>query len=96
MSKSDYVFASLNPEQQTKLRRALSELDDSLLRRSAENELIRETVKRLHEETQVPVKVIRRMAVAYHKGTFEMEVQLDQDFHAVYEQVLQERTTPHA
>lgn len=48
---------------------------------------ITEAFKELADETKVPIRMLRKLARAYHMQTFETEVQEADDFEVMYEKV---------
>lgn len=60
-------------------------MDDD--RREGYREAISEAFKSLSEETDVPPRMLRKLARAYHMQTFETEVQEANDFEVMYEKV---------
>jgi len=88
----NFSIPQLTPEKQERVRRALSEIDDSLTRKDAENDLVKEIVNVLHENTLLPKPLIKRIAKAYHKGTFVVERDMNETFHEVYTQVAMKGT----
>lgn len=53
-----------------------------------ERESIKETIAELSDQLGVDKKTIRRIAKAYHKGTFSEERQTFSDFEDLYEQIV--------
>lgn len=48
---------------------------------------VSEQFKGLKEEHDVPLRLLRKLARAYHRQTFQTEVQENEDFQAVYEKI---------
>ena len=79
---------SLTIDDKAKLKKALGEINDSLTRRAAENDLIKEIVGNLHDEILLDKKLIRRLAKAYYNSDFDITVQENKHFENVYEEVV--------
>ena len=75
----------LDAEQQKKLRHALTDYSDSLLRVEAEASLQKNIRNDICEELEMNKKVFTKLGKAFHKKTFPEEVQLNQEFESLYE-----------
>lgn len=80
-------MVTLNPEQQKKLKGAIQEISNSMLRSEAERDLIREIVKEQSQELQIPKKIINKIAKTFHKQSLTQDVQDHEDFVELYEKV---------
>lgn len=78
---------SLNEEQKKKLRGAIQEISNSMIRMEAERDLIREIVKENSQELQVPKKIISKIAKTYHKQNLTQEIADHEEFVEIYEKV---------
>jgi Zn-dependent M32 family carboxypeptidase len=76
-----------SPADRKKFKDAIQEISNSMLRKEAESDLIRETVKELNAEFQLPKKIINKIAKTYHKQNFSQEQQDNEDFETLYEEV---------
>jgi len=76
-----------SPADRKKFRDAIQEISNSMTRKEAESDLIREIVKELNAEFQLPKKIINRIAKTYHKQNFTQEKQDHEDFETLYEEV---------
>ena len=81
------VSALSNADKQ-KLRAAISEINDSMVRAAAERDLQKEIINKMNEELGVEKKVIRRMAKVYYKSNFSQEVEENNSFEELYTNVL--------
>lgn len=78
---------TLTPEDITKLKKALKEMDDSMTRGQAEKDLQKAVVAKMVEEVGVGKKIFKRMAKTFHNADFDMATEEDRDFAATYETV---------
>lgn len=76
-----------NPEEQKVIKDCLQEMVDSMIRVSAERELMKEIVARVKEETTVKPKIFRRMAKVQFASNFSEVVAEDEEFVEVYEKL---------
>lgn len=83
---------TLTPEDQKKLKKALDEINDSMTRKAAEADLVKEIVNKVHDELGLNKRLIRRLAKTHFKRDFDMEVQENKDFEEVYEYVTGAKT----
>jgi hypothetical protein len=76
-----------NPEEQKVIKDCLTEMVDSMIRVSAERELMKEIVKRVKDDTTVRPKVFRRMAKTQFQSNFSEVVAEDEEFVELYEKL---------
>ena len=80
-------------EDRKKIYKAFQEISDSMTRISAEKDFINETLKVLHDEYKAVMskKTLAKMANVYHKGTFNEEVTLNDEFETLYQNITNEK-----
>lgn len=78
-----------NPADRKKVRDAINEISNSLTRIEAERDLIKEVVKDISDNFQIPRKIVRKMAKTYHSQNLTQEVQEHEEFVDLYESVTQ-------
>jgi hypothetical protein len=66
----------------------LGEISNSMTRIEAEKDLIRETIKDMSDQFQLPKRTLNKMAKVYHKQNFQQEVQSHEEFETLYESVV--------
>jgi len=71
-----------------KVRNAIVEVSNALTRAQAERELIREIVKKIHDEEGLDKRVFRKMANVYYRGNFQDETALNEEFESTFTQVM--------
>lgn len=81
-------MTNLTTENKNKLRKAITEMSDSLIRISAERDLQKEIIKTVSEELGIEKKIIRRMAKVYFNNNFTQEVEIDEEFEETYRTVV--------
>lgn len=82
-----------NPVDRKKIKESLQEISNSMIRISAERDLIKEIKSNLAEEYEVlSKKQISKMAKVYHNQNFTLEQQEFNDFETLYEEVVNSTT----
>jgi len=71
-----------------KVRNAVVEVSDALTRAQAERELIREIVKKIHDEEGIDKRVFRKICQTYYKGNFQDETYLNEEFESTFTNVM--------
>lgn len=77
-----------NEADRKKFNGALQELSNSMTRISAEKDLMRDIVKDLSDNFQIPKKTVSKLARIYHKQNFSQEAQEFDDLETLYEEVV--------
>ena len=80
-----------SPTDRLKIKKMLGEISGSMTRMEAERDLIRETIKEMSSEFQLPKKTLSRMAKVYHKQNYTQEVAEHEEFEDLYEMIVQEK-----
>jgi Zn-dependent M32 family carboxypeptidase len=76
-----------SPEDRKKIKDAVQEISNSMLRMEAERDLIKEIVKEVSDNHQIPRKIIAKIAKTFHKQNLTQEIADHEDFVEVYETV---------
>ena len=79
---------NLTTENKDKLRKAIREINDSMVRTAAERDLQKEIIKDASENIGLDKKIIRRMAKVYYNANFANEVEENRTFEETYGEVL--------
>lgn len=79
---------SLTDQDKKKLKNAIMELNDSMTRVAAERDLQKETINTIFDELGVDKKLVRRMAKAYYKANFNEEVEENNNFQEMYDNII--------
>ena len=77
-----------NPANQERIMDVIRECADSMVRIAAERDLIKNTIKDISKDLEIPGKVLRKMVRVYYKQNFEAEVAEQEEFKDFYEQVV--------
>lgn len=77
-----------SPADRKKIRDALQEASNSMTRISAERDLIKDIVKDVADNYQLSKKHVNKMIRVYHKQNFTEEVQTNDEFEQLYEEVV--------
>lgn len=80
-----------NPADRVKIRKMLGEISDSFTRISAERDLIKETVKEMSEEFNLPKRTLNKMAKTYYKQSFQNEVADAEEFEELYTAIVEQK-----
>jgi Zn-dependent M32 family carboxypeptidase len=76
-----------SPEDRKKIKDAVQEISNSMLRMEAERDLIKEIVKEVSDNHQIPRKIVAKIAKTFHKQNLTQEIADHEDFVEVYETV---------
>jgi ssDNA-specific exonuclease RecJ len=80
-----------SPADRDKIKKLLAEISGSMTRMEAERDLVRETIKDMSKQFNLPVKTLNRMAKVYHKQNYNQEVAEHEEFEELYETIVQEK-----
>ena len=75
-------------EDRKKLLGVIRECSDALTRASAERDFIREEVKEISKQLDIPKRLVNKMIKVYHKQNFDEEVAVQDQFETLYETVV--------
>jgi uncharacterized protein YukE len=81
-----------SPADRGKIKKMLAEISGSMTRMEAERDLVRETIKDMSKQFNLPVKTLNRMAKVYHKQNYNQEVAEHEEFEELYETIVQEKS----
>lgn len=77
-----------NPADRKKLLSVIRECSDSLTRISAEKDFMREEVKEISKQLQLPKNLVNKLIKVYHKQNFDEEVAVQDQFETLYETIV--------
>ncbi len=77
-----------NPKDREKLLGVLSECSDAMTRIAAEKDLIKEAVKDICEDLELPKRLVNKLVKVYHKQNYDEEVATHEQFETLYETVV--------
>lgn len=73
-----------NPVDRKKIKDALQEISNSMTRMEAERDLIKDIVKEVSDNHQLPKKYVNKMARIFHKQNFQVTQQETEELEALY------------
>jgi hypothetical protein len=76
-----------NPEDKKKIMAAVREISASMTRTEAERDFIKETVKDVSDNFQIPRKTIKKIAITYHKQNLTQVEADHEEFVDLYDDV---------
>lgn len=88
IEKATRSVNSLSQSDKDRLKGAISELNDSMIRTAAERDLQKEIRDSVCEELGLDKKIVGRMAKVYYNSNFANEIEQDQAFQDFYSVVL--------
>ena len=79
---------NLTPKQKTEIKSCLQEISNSLTRKEAEQDNIREIVNRMHSEFEMNKRIARKLARIFHKRNIEEERAEQEEINNTYDAVV--------
>ena len=76
-----------NPEDKKKIMAAVREISAAMTRTEAERDFIKETVKDVSDNFQIPRKTIKKIAITYHKQNLTQVEADHEEFVDLYDDV---------
>lgn len=76
-----------SPEDKKKIFEAVREISNSMTRIEAERDLIKDIVKDISDNFQIPRKTVKKIAVTYHKQNLTQVEQEHEEFVDLYDKV---------
>lgn len=87
----DIQITTLNdPKIKDKIRKAAKDISDQWTVIEGYRATVSESFKALSEETEIPLRMLRKLVRAHHNQAFEEEVQEADDFEIIYEKIFKE------
>lgn len=75
---------TLTTDNRRKLREAIKQMSDSMVRMDAEKAYQKDVVNRISDDIQIEKKIVRKLARTYYKQNFPVVKQENEDFEASY------------
>jgi Transcriptional regulator DsbA len=85
MTKVNTLFGEFDDDALKKLKGYVSEVVHHMHKNDSNNAAIKDIVEAAHEELKIPKKIIKRMAKADHKNSFQTEVAENKEYESLYE-----------
>lgn len=83
MTNSSVIIPS-STDERNRIQSAIKEISNSLTRIEAERDLIKETLKLLEDEFELPKKYMRKVAVTYHRQNLNQVKEEFSDIEEIY------------
>jgi hypothetical protein len=80
----DTLFGTFKEDDLKSLRGALDEISHAMTKNESIKQEIKDIIDAVYDKHKVPKKIIRKMAKAHHKQTFQEEVAEYKEFEALY------------
>ena len=80
---------ALSPVDKERVKKALSEMNDSMTRASSERTLQKEIIDEVFDSVGLDKKMMRRMARVFFKANFNDEVEANNQFEDFYKGIVQ-------
>ena len=71
-----------------KIRNAIEEISNSMVRTDAERDLVKEIINKINDEEGMDKRVLRKMARAYHKQNLHDETALNDEFEVAFTNIM--------
>lgn len=82
------IILPTNPADIKKIKEAVIEAANALVRADAEKEQVKAVVELINTEYEIPKQFVNRMVKTYYKSSFDKDVQVQDDFQSLYETVI--------
>ena len=76
-----------NPADRDKLLNVVRECSGSMTRMDGEKDFVRESIKNICKELDLPKRLVQRMVKVYHKQNYDEEVAVHEQFETLYQSV---------
>lgn len=77
-----------NPADRDKLLNVVRECSGSMTRMDGEKDFVREAIKNISKELDLPKRLVQRMVKVYHKQNYDEEVAVHEQFETLYQSVV--------
>lgn len=84
MADVDTLYGTFSEADLKGIKDALGEISNEMTIIDGHKEAIKDIVDAIYDKYKLPKKVINRLAKTHHKQTFQEEIQLDNEFEAIY------------
>jgi hypothetical protein len=82
------TIESLSTSDKAKIKKAMSEMNDSYTRVASEQQLQKDILEEIQDSVGLEKKLIRKIARAYYKADFDDEVAANDEFAEMYTGIL--------
>lgn len=77
-------YGTFKQEDLKSIKEALNEISNELEIISQHKDAIKDVINAVYDNYNIPKKVIRRLAKAHHKNSFQQELAQDNEFESIY------------
>ena len=84
MTTVNTLYGTFADDDLKAIRDSLSEISNEMTIIAAHREAVKDILDAMYDAHKIPKKVLRRMAKAHHKQSFQEEVAEDNEFEALY------------
>lgn len=85
MTKVNTLFGEFDDDALKKLKGYVGEVVHHMHKNDSNNAAIKDIIDAAHDELKIPKKIIKRMAKADHKNSFQSEVAENKEYESLYE-----------
>ena len=78
-----------SPADRVKIKKMLGEISDSYTRMAAERDLIKETIKEMADDFELPKRTLNKMAKTYYKQSFFKDSADHEEFESLYQNIVE-------
>jgi hypothetical protein len=75
----------IDAEKKVLLKEAFEKISGAMVRKQAEQDMIKAVIADLHEETEIDKRILRRMAKTYYTDNFAQEKEQNSEFEQLME-----------
>lgn len=91
MTAVNSLFGNFSEDDLKDVRSCLDEINVCMSKINAQKESIKAIIDAVYDKHKLPKKIIRRMAKAHFKQTFDEEVTEDKEFEVLYSGVVEKQ-----
>lgn len=84
------TFGTFSEEELKVLKNGLKELSDVMTMMESQKEVFKDIIDSVYSELKIPKKIIRKMALTYHKKNYNEVVAEQEEFELLYEGIVYE------
>lgn len=88
MTQPTTVILPTNQKDLDRIKAAVKEANDSLIRIQSERDEIKAIAEVMQEELNIPKKFFNKMVRVYNKASFDKEIKEIEEFEALYETIM--------
>ena len=86
------TFGTFNNQELDTLKKGMKELSDVMTMMESQKEVLKDIINSVHDELKIPKKIIRKMAVTYHKKNYNEVLAEQEEFELLYEGIVSQNS----